>query len=45
MSDLLTTINTLITDLDTIPSIHIFISNLAAGEITILQAKIWQSVL
>ena len=36
MSDLLTTINTLMTDLETMPSIHIFISNLATGEITIL---------
>ncbi|MGK7919180.1 MAG: hypothetical protein AB4080_04130 [Trichodesmium sp.] len=44
MSNLVTTINTLITDLDAIPSIHIFVSNLAAGEITILTAIFWLGV-
>ena len=44
MSDLLTTINTLMTDLETMPSIHIFISNLATGEITILTGIFWLEV-
>ena len=44
MSDLLTTINTLMTDLETMPSIHIFISNLATGEITILTGIFWLAV-
>ncbi|MDJ0517830.1 MAG: hypothetical protein QNJ74_16795 [Trichodesmium sp. MO_231.B1] len=44
MSDLLSTINTLITDLEAMPSIHVFISNLASGEITILTAIFWLAV-
>ena len=44
MSDVLTTINTLMTDLETMPSIHIFISNLATGEITILTGIFWLAV-
>ncbi|WP_293140756.1 hypothetical protein [Okeania sp. SIO3I5] len=41
MSYLLTTINTLIADLAAMPSIHIFLSNLTSGEITILTAIFW----
>ncbi len=44
MSDLLTVINTVITDLEAIPSVQIFISNLATGEITILTAIFWLGV-
>ncbi len=44
MSNLLSTINSLITNLNAIPSIHIFVSNLANGEITILTAIFWLGV-
>ncbi|OZH53125.1 hypothetical protein AFK68_19735 [Hydrocoleum sp. CS-953] len=44
MSNLLSTINSLITNLNGIPSIHIFVSNLANGEITILTAIFWLGV-
>ena len=44
MSNLLSTINSLITNLNGVPSIHIFVSNLANGEITILTAIFWLGV-
>ncbi|MGD1713603.1 hypothetical protein [Dapis sp. BLCC M172] len=44
MSNLLSTINSLITNLNAVPSIHIFVSNLANGEITILTAIFWLGV-
>ncbi|NEP05312.1 MULTISPECIES: hypothetical protein [Okeania] len=44
MSGLITVVNTLITNLEAIPSFQIFISNLVTGEITILTAIFWLGV-
>ncbi|MDY7006008.1 MAG: hypothetical protein SWX82_19280 [Cyanobacteriota bacterium] len=44
MSGLITVFNTLITDLEAIPSFQIFISDLVTGEITILTAIFWLGV-
>lgn len=44
MSGLITVINTMIIDLEAIPSFQIFISDLVTGEITILTAIFWLGV-
>lgn len=44
MSGLITVVNTLITDLEAIPSFQIFISDLVTGEITLLTAIFWLGV-
>ena len=44
MTYLLTTTNTLMANLEVMPSFHVFLSNLATGEITILTGIFWLAV-
>ncbi|GGA42852.1 hypothetical protein [Okeania sp. KiyG1] len=41
MSDVITVVSNVITDLEAIPSFQIFISDLVTGEITLLTAIFW----
>lgn len=44
MSDLITAINILITELEAMPSFQLFVSDLTTGEITLLTALFWLGV-